>query len=787
MPEDSYRAVTRRAWWQETSALVTFAVIAGVGLLLASVARRTTQAIDEDLRALLDGVPHTVIEIALLSLQTAFLVGLVATPVALLVLRRPGLVVRGAVAAVVANAAFLGVSRLDFEHADGSSLAPVATVSHVPSSLLIASVAALTATLRPVARGAWQRILWSALVALALLRTLSAPDAPLDVVLAIGVGGLVGTLVLLAMGRSVRELTPSGLAAALAAVDLPVTDVEPLGHNDEWGVPVRSARTGHGILVRVVDDRAWRTDTLDRAFRRIRLRDTGDETAHASPSRAVSAEAMVAMLAADRGVHVPAVLAVATAPLGEAILAVERLDATPLDEVPADALTHDVLASAWHEVRRLHEVRIAHRDLTVRHLVLDGDGQVWITNLTRGEAGVADAPLAGDDAELLASTYALVGAERAVAPALEVLGTDRLVAAVERIVPAALTPRTRAAVKKVPDALAPLVAEAARAAGVEVPTPVAVERFKPRTLVMALALAVAIYVLAPQLANVSTMVSSVQDADWTWIGPLLLASAATYVGAALGLAGGTPGRVPVGEAAAVALAGSFVATFSPPGVSTVALNVRFLQKRGYPTPVAVSASAAKEAAVGIAHIALLVVFAFWAGSTGVLADELDKLPPAHVLILIGVGVLALAGGAFTIPKIRELLRKTVVPAVREAAEAMRPVVSSPAKLAELLGGVVLLPLGYGVALWFALQAFDHSASFVATVLVSLTAGAVANAAPTPGGIGAVEAVLTAALTAIGIPSATAFAAVLLYRLATFWVPILPGFVAFRTLTAKDVL
>jgi uncharacterized protein (TIRG00374 family) len=78
-------------------------------------------------------------------------------------------------------------------------------------------------------------------------------------------------------------------------------------------------------------------------------------------------------------------------------------------------------------------------------------------------------------------------------------------------------------------------------------------------------------------------------------------------------------------------------------------------------------------------------------------------------------------------------------------------------------------------------------SFVAVALVSLTAGAIATAAPTPGGIGVVEAVLLAALTGIGVPAGPGLAAVLLYRLGTFWLPILPGLISFRVLTRHSVL
>ena len=59
-----------------------------------------------------------------------------------------------------------------------------------------------------------------------------------------------------------------------------------------------------------------------------------------------------------------------------------------------------------------------------------------------------------------------------------------------------------------------------------------------------------------------------------------------------------------------------------------------------------------------------------------------------------------------------------------------------------------------------------------------TGSAVAAIAPTPGGIGAVEATLIAGLTSSGMAGTTAVAAVILFRLATFWIPLLPGWGAF---------
>ena len=57
----------------------------------------------------------------------------------------------------------------------------------------------------------------------------------------------------------------------------------------------------------------------------------------------------------------------------------------------------------------------------------------------------------------------------------------------------------------------------------------------------------------------------------------------------------------------------------------------------------------------------------------------------------------------------------------------------------------------------------------------------------PGGLGAVEAVLAGGLTAVGIPAAQAIPAVLIFRLATFWLPIPVGWVSYLVLQRDGTL
>jgi glycosyltransferase 2 family protein len=99
----------------------------------------------------------------------------------------------------------------------------------------------------------------------------------------------------------------------------------------------------------------------------------------------------------------------------------------------------------------------------------------------------------------------------------------------------------------------------------------------------------------------------------------------------------------------------------------------------------------------------------------------------------------------------------------------------------LVGGSALITLLYIAALVASIDAFGGGPGIVVIGAVYLGAAAVAAAAPTPGGLGAFEAATIAGLIGVGMSSGTAFAAVILYRLATYWLPVPPGWLGWRLL------
>jgi glycosyltransferase 2 family protein len=94
---------------------------------------------------------------------------------------------------------------------------------------------------------------------------------------------------------------------------------------------------------------------------------------------------------------------------------------------------------------------------------------------------------------------------------------------------------------------------------------------------------------------------------------------------------------------------------------------------------------------------------------------------------------------------------------------------------------------YIAALAACVAAFGGGLSLPQIGAAYLVAAAVGSVAPTPGGLGAVEATLQVALTGYGMAEGQALATVLTFRLLTFWLPILPGWLTFQQMTAREEL
>jgi uncharacterized protein (TIRG00374 family) len=128
---------------------------------------------------------------------------------------------------------------------------------------------------------------------------------------------------------------------------------------------------------------------------------------------------------------------------------------------------------------------------------------------------------------------------------------------------------------------------------------------------------------------------------------------------------------------------------------------------------------------------------------------------------------------------------TVAGALRRVAEQLRTLMSQPKVLLRATGWAAanwILDMG---ALAVFLYAFGARPPIVGLVVAYGVAYVLAAIPITPGGLGVVEATLTAVLVGFGVPRGQALVGVVSYRVANFWLPIPAGAAAYLALKVTD--
>lgn len=763
-------------------------VALGVAVLLAKVLDDTMAGFSRDLLGFWNELPDWITRFLYVFFGLFALVFPVGVFITLLVQRRFRAFGLMAAAGVVAQLAAWGLAEalgtvIDESTADTVDFAGIElTLAVDPSG--VAAAAASATVLRAYLGRRWGHLLWGLVALYCAFRVVAGTDPPVDLFVPVAVGWLVGLLVLLAAGTP--DLRPGGpdVVTAMQAAGLPLQRLTRAGVDARGSTPwFATGVNGDPLFVKTLGRDERSSDLMFRVIRWFTLKDVGDERPFSSLRRAVEHEAFIALKARDGGVRTPRLRSVATVGADGMLLAYDAIGGSSLDGQPDEALTDEVLDRIWGQVRLLRDQRIAHRDLRLANVFLDDDGQAWMIDFGFSELAVSDARLAQDVAELVVSSSTKVGAERAVAAAVRNIGADAVGECQRFLQPLALSGATRAAAKADKELLPAVRDQVQEQCAIEELVTEPLARFNVRTLLMLVAGGVAIYVLIPQLADVTGMFRQLKDANWALLGVSLVFSFVTYAGAALSISGAAPLRLPLLETFEAQMAGSFTNRITPAGVGGLAVQARFLTRVGADTTQAVAALGINSFAGFVSHMVVTLVFVVWAGDSG----TGFSLPSAQ-LIFIVLAVVGVASGVVLLtPWGRKHVLDKVLVTLSKSWEGLRAVATRPAKLATLFAGGTLVPLAYLASLVAAIRAFGGDTSVATIGVVYLIGAAVAGAAPTPGGLGAVEAALIAGLTASGLSNEIAVPAVLAFRLATFWIPILPGWLSFNHLTSRKLI
>ncbi|BAJ29343.1 hypothetical protein KSE_35370 [Kitasatospora setae KM-6054] len=758
-------------------------------LLLAGYARSSALGLDLDVSRGVELLPWPPPQL------TAALCGaaLLTVPLAFAVDRMLGgegrRVADGVLAAVLAYGLSLG---LDLLIGAGTTLThrlPDLPGSTEPVYGHLAPVLAFMTAVGTAGRRRWRTALGVTLGLSGLSGLVTGYATPLSLVLALLLGWTTAHAARYAVGEPVGTPTEEQIAAALAGTGVRPHTVLALG-------PSRYLVTQHDgrpeLDVHLLDRHAQASGLLGHLWLALRLR-TAPRPLGLRPLRAgLEHQTLLGHAATAAGARTRTPVAVVELGPDAALVAYRRIDARPFaelfDENPAQdpdrpaGPTDAELRDAWRQLALLQRRRIAHRTVSPHTVLLDAEGQVHLVGLAHGEIAAGELLLRLDVAGLLAVLAVHAGPRRAVRAAVEVLGPGPVGTALPLLQPIALARDTRAALARHKTLAADLRAEVQRQTPQAIAVPVRLERLRPRTLLNV----VACFAVGYALLQFRNPVSVVTGADPLWLAGAVLWAAVSYPVATFAFSGFVPERLRFGSTLAVQTAGAFVKVVAPGGVGGLALNTRYLQCAGIPTAQAMSSIGVSQLFGLVLHMLQLAVFGALAGVDAAAAGGESAVLPSGWVLWLALAVSAvIAASVAAVPSLRRRAQTLLRPLRAEVLPRLLDLAQRPGRLATGVAGQLLVSMCFVLCLYCCVRAVGQAPGFNAVAMAFLAGNAAGNVAPTPGGLGGVELLMPPLLVAAGhLDQDSAASAVLLFRLLTFILPILPGWIAFAWLKRR---
>jgi glycosyltransferase 2 family protein len=518
---------------------------------------------------------------------------------------------------------------------------------------------------------------------------------PSSILGGITLGFTVTGLVRLVFGSSAGFPTPARVLAGLTELGV-ATDKVTIADRQRPGSATYTAVTDSGTHLHaiVLGRDAQDIRRLSNAWQNLAYRDSGPGFATGRLQQ-VEHESLITLLAERAGVIVPRVLVAGLVESGDAILVLEQPDAAVV-EASAAEISDDVLRALWRGAAILRTTRLAHGALNLSNVIATETGPM-IVRFNRGQLAASQSALDIDMAELLVATSIAASPHRALAAALEAVGSEAVAGALPLLQRAALTPHLRDLARNHELNLNELRAQAATATNVELPEIASLRRIRLKDLLFSAVAFVAAYIIITKLAKIGfgTIYNEVKQADWRWVVVALILAQLTFITHAVSLRGAVVTPLPFLPCVALQAAIKFVNLTVPGSAGRIAINIRFLQKLGASPGEAIASGAIDGTTDTLVKIvlALLVI--------PLVHPKAIQLPGVHfgsssngVLIGLLVAVVVVAIAAMANPKWRAKL----LPNVKSALDSLRTIARMRSKRLELFGGDVATQLLNALAL-----------------------------------------------------------------------------------------
>lgn len=290
---------------------------------------------------------------------------------------------------------------------------------------------------------------------------------------------------------------------------------------------------------------------------------------------------------------------------------------------------------------------------------------------------------------------------------------------------------------------------------------------------------VAVVIVATHISEPRDFARLVEHAEPWWVAVAFVLQAGTYVALAqvwraVVRAGGR--QLPLGVGVRIALAKLFVdQTLPSVGISGGVLLASALGRRGIERPTVAATVIIELAGYYFAYAICLAIAIAIAGPTGHAGTVVVASSLAFIAIAVGVAIAAiLLSRARRLPNISWLRRGE-----QWLTGADRRLTGDLRLLARTTGWQIAIVLLDGATTWSLLRALGVHAHVAAVYASFMIASLARTISIFPGGLGVFEGVSVLTLHQTGVPLAAALSATLLFRGLSYWLPMVPGFIASR--------
>lgn len=629
----------------------------------------------------------------------------------------------------------------------------------------------------------YHRFITLIIIAVCISRLYLGMHLPMDVIGGFGVGLAIGSSLNFLFGDTRGKFVSTKLLKRkLNSLHLNVKSVVRASVDARGSTPFfATLDDGSKLFIKVVDTSNNVADWLFKLTRKVRYRRLEDEAPFFTPKRQLEHEAYIAGLARNHEIRTPMILGIFHVKEDMWAMAQTMIEGTGLDDLNPSKLTPELLAKIWQQVGRLHHANIIHRDLRAANIFVDTQDNPWLIDFGFAEASVSSRSFHRDTVELIASLSCIVNPKDVITAAKKTIGTEELAAALPYLDYASLSGATTKLLKSQKGKLASIRNLLMEASSTKQVSRVAIKRFSIKTFIYIAAIGIALFVLIPQLPEFGASLDSLKQSNPNFIVWAIICSLLTYPAAAGVYTIISIYPIRYFRTLLISIATSFTSRLLPASSGAMATEARYLNKSGYSAVEAGSLVALNNLIGFMGHMLILFVVA---GLTRTSLSSIIKVPVSRKVIIIAAIIVSIVFiTVVAISKLRRKAKKTINDLGRDITKLLQ----EPGRFAFALLSAMLITSLYAGALYFCAQATGLTITILQAFFVLTIGVTAASVTPTPGGIGGAEAGLVAGFVSIGIDSSTALSISLIYRLITFWLPILPGFVAFHHASEKGYI